>query len=106
MIDGDADDDRAADPVGVVVGLRRKGTLGAGGDLVAAGERLAATPKLSNVAQRGTLTYALDSGEHVTYSGTFRLNPDRTHVFYRREGSRSPRMLCRAGAVIRFEVAR
>lgn len=41
VIDGDADDDRAADPVRVVVGLRRKGTLAAGGDLVAAGVRLA-----------------------------------------------------------------
>lgn len=40
VIDGDTDDDRAADPVGVVVGLRRKGSLAAGADLVTAGERI------------------------------------------------------------------
>jgi hypothetical protein len=42
VIDGDEDDDRYGDPVAVVVGLRRKGSLRTGGDLVRAGERLAA----------------------------------------------------------------
>jgi len=41
VIDGDKTDERYRDPVGVVVGLRRKGSLLAGGELVRAGERLA-----------------------------------------------------------------
>lgn len=40
VVDGDADDDRYHEPRGVVVGLRRKGTLAAGGDLVTASRTL------------------------------------------------------------------
>lgn len=43
VVDGDDTDDRYSDAVAVVVGLRRKGSMGTGGDLVRAGERLART---------------------------------------------------------------
>lgn len=51
VVDGDADDDRFHEPRGVVVGLRRKGTLAAGGDLVAASVRLAHRAARTEVAR-------------------------------------------------------
>lgn len=51
VVDGDEDDDRYADPVAVVVGLRRKGSMLTGGDLVRAGERLARTAARAEVTR-------------------------------------------------------
>jgi hypothetical protein len=115
VIDGDTTDDRYSDPVAVVVGLRRKGSMTIAGDLVQAGTRLgleasrnAGTPRtLDHVERRGWLTYTAPDGiEVLRVEGWWSLSLDGRSVVARKLGGRNRWQFCSAADVLTFEEAK